>query len=426
MSLFETFANKPSVIIDIGHAYTKCGFSGEAGPFAIIPTEVTKYSSSSTPSPSSDKCKSLRVLEYRSLVEPLTTPTTQLKSDQLLREMLVEFLYTIYYKVLNANSRERKVVIVESVMTSSEFRRALADVLFNNFQAVSVAFIESHVAALYTLGISKGLVIDCGYSDCQIMPIAENIPLAGLAGFVNCGARAIHRNIEAMLRRHAHVTVKGQRMRCIDVESLTFSEDILEDIKLRCCFVTPLERARQYYAELESKSLPIDTFAGLDFKFAPDCDYNLPKNYILHVPGFVREMALDFVFVDKVDGDQTVPHLILDTILRSPIDLRRDLTENVVLLGGTCMLLGFKARLASEINWLLSNEGAYVKSFHFKKFKYHVPPSHDNYTAWLGGAIFGALDNLDYYSILNAKYKEVGKLPDWFTLYPRQDKAHQI
>jgi actin-related protein 10 len=425
MSIFETFANKPSIIIDIGQAYTKCGFSGEAGPFAIIPTEVTKYSSST--SCSVINAKSVRVFDYRRLVESATTsPASQLKSEQLLREMLVEFLYNIYYKILNANSRERKVVIVESVMTSSEFRKALADVLFNNFQAISVAFIESHMAALYTLGLSKGLVIDCGYSDCLVMPVAENIPLVGLTDFANVGAKVIHQKIETMLRKHAHVTIKGQRLRAADVENLTFSEQILEDIKLRCCFVTPFERSQQYFAEIESKNLPLDTFTGLDFKFAPDCDYNLPNNYILHVPGFVREMTLDFLFVDKVDSNNTIPNLILDTILKSPIDLRREFAENIVLIGGTCMLLGFKPRLVSEINWLLNNHEVYSKSFHFKAFKYHVPPCHDNYTAWLGGAIFGSLDNLDYYSIPNAKYKEIQKLPDWFTLYPRSDKAHQI
>ena len=45
-----------------------------------------------------------------------------------------------------------------------------------------------------------------------------------------------------------------------------------------------------------------------------------------------------------------------------------------------------------------------------------MPPSLENYTAWLGGAIFGALDILDSYSIQNSKYKEMAGIPDWFTI----------
>ena len=55
----------------------------------------------------------------------------------------------------------------------------------------------------------------------------------------------------------------------------------------------------------------------------------------------------------------------------------------------------------------------------FKEFKYHIPPALDNYTAWLGGAIFGHLEILDAYSISQSKYKEYvlyDTLPDWFTI----------
>lgn len=414
MSIFETFGNKPSVIIDIGAAYTKCGFSAESGPFAIIPTEINKRLWSTL---SSSETSSVRITDLNG------------KSDETIREALVEFLYHIFYKILNANSRERKVVIVESVLTPSRFRQALADVLFANFQVVSIAFVPSHMAALYTLGISKGLVVDLGYTDCQIMPVAENIPLANLCGFANLGAKAIHANIERLIRKYAHVTIgSGKRVAVSELqESLKLDEKILEDIKLRCCFVTPMSRIRQYYSELTSKKLPLETFTNIEFKFAPDCDYNLPENYTLHVPGFVREMALEFLFVDELDDKQTVQHLILDTILNSPIDLRKDLSQNIVLIGGTTMLFGFKHRLVEEINYLLEQSPIYSKSFHFKPFKYHQAPSHDNYTAWLGGAIFGSLENLDYYSIQNSKYKETQSLPDWFTLFPKpNDPAHQI
>lgn len=130
-------------------------------------------------------------------------------------------------------------------------------------------------------------------------------------------------------------------------------------------------------------------------------------------------MALDIIFVDKVDSSQTIQNLILDTLVKCPIDLKKQLAENVLLMGGTCMLEGFKSRLVSEINFLLNE--TYSEKLVFKELGYHVPPCLENYTAWLGGAIFGNLDILDTYSIQLSKYKEMVSLPDWFTIQIKND-----
>lgn len=179
MSFFEPFIDKPAIIIDIGYAYTKCGFAGEPSPFAIIPTQV-----------SIDGNEEKSIFELGKNNEPL------------LKELLIEFLYRIYYKILNANSRERKLVVIESILTPISVHETLSDVLFNNFQTLSAAFMPSHLAALYSLGINKGLVIDCGYVDCQIMPIAEGIPICGLCDFGDLGAKRVHRELKEMIISH--------------------------------------------------------------------------------------------------------------------------------------------------------------------------------------------------------------------------------
>lgn len=131
-------------------------------------------------------------------------------------------------------------------------------------------------------------------------------------------------------------------------------------------------------------------------------------------------MALDILFVDNIDSNQTIPHLLVNTLAQCPIDLKKPLSESVVLMGGTCMLEGFKSRLVSEVNFLLANEES-AANLTVKEFRYHVPPCLENYTAWLGGAIFGHLDVLDTYSIQLSKYKELERLPDWFTIQIRND-----
>jgi actin-related protein 10 len=211
--------------------------------------------------------------------------------EESLKEILIEFLYRIFFKILNSNARERKVVIVESILTDSFFRKVLAEVLFKSFQVVSVLFLPSHLASLYTLGLNTGLVIDCGFVDCQLLPITESVLMSGLCNFVNIGAKKIHQELEKLIREYAFITIKNQKTKLSDLNpQLIFTEETIEDIKLRCCFVTNLERSRKIQEEI--KSVGSTSLADLKFSFAPDCDYNLDDK-TLHLPGFVRETVFE-------------------------------------------------------------------------------------------------------------------------------------
>lgn len=409
MSFLDPLGDKPALVIDIGHMYTKCGFAGETGPHSIIPSKLNGNSISSNLSLG----RPVNVYDYTLPGKKPSTaqsagdfvkPTEASKQETVLREILVEFLHKIYYKILNVNSRERKVIIVESILTPTTFRSVLSEVLLKNFQAISVSFITSHQAAMFTLGISTALVVDCGHFDSQIMPIAENVPIIGLCDYVNLGSKRLHEELKRLVFEYAQVTVQtNERAPFKQYQSqIQLTDDTLEDILLRCCFVTTHDRSQQFRAELnnnsavylESKSSQdLIDLAAIKFKFALDCDYALPGNVTLHIPGYVREMTCDVLFNDRVDSSQTIPNLILDTLVRCPIDLKKPLSENVVLMGGLCMLTGFKSRLVSELNHLLRHADlSYASKLSISQFRFHVPPAQDNYTGWLGGAIFGSLD----------------------------------
>jgi len=60
------------------------------------------------------------------------------------------------------------------------------------------------------------------------------------------------------------------------------------------------------------------------------------------------------------------------------------LAENILLIGGTSMAVGLKARLQQEMQDLLVAP-QYIKKLSLKKFCFHSPPAKENYVAWLGG-----------------------------------------
>jgi actin-related protein len=47
--------------------------------------------------------------------------------------------------------------------------------------------------ATYTLGRNTALVLDVGYKEAQIMPVAEGVPLAIHFDSLSCASQAIHK-----------------------------------------------------------------------------------------------------------------------------------------------------------------------------------------------------------------------------------------
>lgn len=376
MSFLESSIDKPAVVLDIGHAYTKCGFAGDHGPKCIIKSEIYKNG------------QNQNIFKY--------------SNENQLKENLMEFIYRIYYKILNINSRDRKLVIVESVLNPTHVRKILTEILFKNFQVVSLFFMPSHLAALYALGINTALVIDCGYEDTQVMPIAEYYLMTGLFEFSsNKSSKFVYKKLEESLKLDAKV-VASDKTKSLNEVKFELSDSLIEDIALRTCFVTDLKRAK-------SKE------EGLTLK-TNDCNYHLPNNMVLNIPSTIREFAFESIFTDDVDS-KGLANLVLDTIMKSPVDLRKRFAENIVLIGGTAMQTGFKNRLLQEIIYLINNNDNYKTLKTINDFKFHVAPCFENYTAWLGAAIFSTLEIIDTLSIQNGKYKENNEvLPDWFVL----------
>jgi len=80
-------AEKKAVILDLGTAYIKCGYAGEAAPRHVLPSPLGSY-----------------------LRRPAgTDPPTPAQW----RDVLARCLGALYFRVLNAKPKEHRVVVCE-------------------------------------------------------------------------------------------------------------------------------------------------------------------------------------------------------------------------------------------------------------------------------------------------------------------------
>ena len=69
-------------------------------------------------------------------------------------------------------------------------------------------------------------------------------------------------------------------------------------------------------------------------------------------------------------------------LLYSPVVCRSALAESLVLVGGTAMMRGFRARLSQELKSLLATPK--YENLKINTFKLFQPPAQLNYVSWLG------------------------------------------
>uniref|UniRef100_A0A2K6BRW0 Actin related protein 10 n=1 Tax=Macaca nemestrina TaxID=9545 RepID=A0A2K6BRW0_MACNE len=372
MPLYEGLGSggeKTAVVIDLGEAFTKCGFAGETGPRCIIPSVIKR---AGMPKP-------VRVVQYNINTEELYS-------------YLKEFIHILYFRHLLVNPRDRRVVIIESVLCPSHFRETLTRVLFKYFEVPSVLLAPSHLMALLTLGINSAMVLDCGYRESLIY---EGIPVLNCWGALPLGGKALHKELETQLLEQCTVdtsAAKEQSSLC----SVVINYDLKRGLKIQAAKFN-------IDGNNERPSPP------------PNVDYPLDGEKILHILGSIRDSVVEILF-EQDNEEKSVATLILDSLIQCPIDTRKQLAENLVVIGGTSMLPGFLHRLLAEIRYLVEKP-KYKKALGTKTFRIHTPPAKANCVAWLGGAIFGALqDILGSRSVSKEYYNQTGRIPDWCSL----------
>lgn len=292
----------------------------------------------------------------------------------------------LLHRYLLTSPKDRKISIVESVLTPTIVRESIAKVLFYHFEVSSVLFLPTHLVALSTLAIDTAVVVDLGFKETTVIPVYSGVQVLNTWQAQPLGSEAVHDEIKANL------ILNG-------VKEEILSDRVVEDIKVRTCFVTKHSRALAF-----KKNEALQP--------CPDVDYAIDGYDVIKVPGLLREIAYEVLFPE--DNDHLgLPYIILDAILKCSLDTRKELAENILLIGGTASALGIAARLKNELLKLIKSD-YYKDRLFINEVKFHTAPAKPNFTSWLGGSLYSSTEFVAN-SITRETYLKTSKIPDWIT-----------
>lgn len=371
-------AEKTGVVLDIGTKYTKYGIFGAFQPKGFVKSEI----------------KDPFTGEQRNVYD--------YKSADDLYALLIEFIKKIFFKYFVTSPKDKRIVIVESVLAPTVWRNTLAKVLFKHFEVLSLLYIPSHLVSLCTLGISTGLVLDIGYSEAIVMPVYEGVPVLNALKDLSLGGKSVEANIRRLLIEEMQELENPDQYTITVEEVKKLSDAVFEDIKVCSCFVTTLERSNEIAS------------GNPEHKYPSSFMYPLKTGKKIPVSGHIRETAYEVLF--ELDLDMlNIATMILDSLVSVSRDLKKPLAENILLTGGTSMTPGLKYRLLQELKALVESPSYRDKLF-ITSFKFHEFPAKENYVAWLGGAIFAATEAYNKRAIQKDTYLNNHVIPDWCNL----------
>ena len=380
------------IVIDLGNAYTKIGFSGEDQPTITIPSIYarSKIYDSDKKNELSSYDQKMDVFGYEATEPQYQTDYNILNltpgdhKEKTSKEFL-EFLRDALENKMGISPPDYDVIVNISPIKNEENIRIYGRVFIDELGFKAMAMINSSSLSLYSTGRTSGLVVQCGEMRTYTVPIFEGFPLYHALSKNKLGGKDLtdiyRRGIE-----EANLNVRSE-----DIQTL-------RNIKERTSCV-PYIYPCDYYLDENFQDIILEETRL----------YKLPDDTIIDIPRKCRLLASEMLFNPKVvdKEDLGLRDLIVNSVRKSEIvndSLKETLVNNIILSGGTTMIHGFSERIKKELSgYKDENEWSL-------EFKPIVVADNNRYISkWIGMSMIASMSAFDKLFIKKTEYQELGE-----------------
>ncbi|MHA1270951.1 MAG: actin, cytoplasmic 2 [Candidatus Helarchaeota archaeon] len=369
--MIDTNILKRPIIIDNGTGITKVGYSGEDQPRHVFPTMIG-YPRHIEIMPD------IEIRDYY-IGDEIYGLRGVLRLNYPMEHAIVndwgameKIWYYTFFTDLRVDPSEHPIMLTEPPLNPRSNREKMAEIMFETFNVPALYISMQAVLSLYASGRTTGLVVDSGTGVTHVVPIYEGFALTHAISRIDLAGRDITEYLVRLLLQKGYSLVNSAE------------KEIVRDIKEKLC----------YFALDHEKELRYANKVG-----GLEKSYMLPDGNTL-VIDVERFLAPEVFFNPGVIGKESPPldEVIVKSINKCEIDLRRELYENIILSGGSTMYQGLKERLIKEISEMIP-ETVNVRI---------IAPPERMYSVWIGGSILASLKSFNRMWITKEEYLDVG------------------
>lgn len=368
----DLITNQP-VVIDNGTGSVKAGFAGDDRPKCEIRNfvGVPKHDKCMVKAIDGDFFVGQKAEDNRGILKLRHPMTHGIVTDWDDMEKVWAHIYD--NANLNVSSEEHPVLLTESPLNPRKNCEEALKIFFETFHAPAVFISPTATLSLYASGRTTGVVLDCGAGITHAVPVYEgySIPYATVRS--DFGGRDITNHLQLLLRKSGHLF------------HTSAEREIVREIKETQCLVA-FDPDKEEQLEMEQDMYAVHVLPdGTDIKIKSE-RYRAPE--ILFNPNII---GLEYPGIHEV---------LVNSIRRTDMDLRKEFFKQIVLAGGTTLFTGFGERLLREIGKLAP-----------KKMKIRISaPTDRATTCWAGGSILASLSTFKSMWVRRDEYEESAHL----------------
>jgi len=275
---------------------------------------------------------------------------------------------------LRVASEDQNCMLTEAPMNPKVNREKMTSIMFDTFNVPGLYIAIQAVLSLYSAGKFTGIVCDSGDGVTHLVPIFDGYALPHSILRINMAGRDLTDYLLKILsERGLHLTTSAER-------------EIVKDIKEKLCYV-----ALDFDEELNASKTGS----------SKEANYEMPDGNVITI-GSERFRCPEVLFKPSLMGKEFggVHEQTYQSIMKSDVDVRKDLYQNIILSGGTTLYAGLPERLTKEVQKLAPQA---IKSL----VKVIAVPER-KYCVWIGGSILSSISTFGTMWITKEEYQDAG------------------
>lgn len=264
----------------------------------------------------------------------------------------------------------------------------MAEVFFESFHVPALYFTPPSILSLYASGRTTGIVLDVGDTVSHAIPVYEGLALQHSVVRSDIAGRDVTRQLQLQLRKSAGLSL-----------TTTAEVDFVRSMKEEVCFLSPTGGVGGGAAGMGDPTSEAAAAADTLLKDSKT-QYQLPDGHVVSLSS-ERYMAPSVLFdpSSTIGSEEPgVADVLVDSVMKSDLELRQKLFSQIVLAGGTTLLPGFGDRLLYEVR---------TKCPTNTRIRISAPQDR-LYSAYVGGSILASLATFKSMWVSRQEYEENG------------------
>ena len=362
---------KLPIIIDIGSGIIKAGISGQESPKTIFPNYIgePKYSKVLRSfSKSNQEMKEQYIGKDCSKYLGILKLRYPVKNGIFENEQDILTVFKYIYQNLEINNeeiREHPILITEPLLNPYSNREKIASALFENLSAPAIFFASQPILSLFSTSNTSGVILESGEGVTQSCVVYEGYSIPNSYIRNNYGGRDVTDYFQTLLKKQGYSF------------STTSEFEIVRKIKEEICFTIVGS----------SSNNPLSNISNLEIgnknKSESSNTYNLPDGNAIKI-GEEKSLAPEILFNPSIIGSEhsSFQEMIVTSINKVDIDLRKNLCNNILISGGNTLFKGIQEKFHTEIKYLSPEN---------MKVRIHSPGNR-LLSCWTGGNVISTLE----------------------------------